>query len=128
MATTRLAARGAARGRRLGLAVAVAGLSGLAIWRWGWPGVALLALVALALVVARRRRERPVPLLPQPAADSFEDVVQELGAVKTALQQPAVTDEDIQRLLRAAEWLDRRGGELLGRRRAHEEAGAGTTD
>jgi hypothetical protein len=47
-----------------------------------------------------------------------EDVVQELGAIKAALQHTATTGEDVQRLLEAAEWLDRRGGELLGRDRS----------
>lgn len=117
-AEARLAAQRAARRRRLGFAVALAGLAGLAIWRWGWPAAALLALAAVAVVVARRRRDRPLALGPQPAADTFEDVVQELGAVQAALQQAAGTAEDVQRLLRAADWLDRRGGELLGRPRS----------
>jgi len=116
-AEARLAAQRAARRRRLGLTVAAAGLAGLAIWRWGWPAAALVALVTVAIMVARGRRDRPPALAPQPAADTFEDVVQELGAVKTALQHTAVTNEDVQRLLRAADWLDRRGGALLGRPR-----------
>jgi len=118
-AEARLAARRAARRRRLGFTVAFAGLAGLAVWRWGWPAAALAALVAVAVVVvARRRHDQPVALEPQPAADTFEDVVQELGAIKNALQRTAATDEDIQRLLQAAEWLDRRGGELLGHPRS----------
>jgi len=126
-AEARLDARQRARRRRLGLAVAVAGLAGLTIRRWGWPAVALVALVALAGLVARNRGDRPGALAPQPAADTFEDVVQELGSVKAALHT-AVTDEDVRRLLQAAEWLDRRGGELLGRRRPHDQAGTGAAD
>ena len=66
-------------------------------------------------MAVHRRRPDPPRLQPQPAADTFEDVVQELGALKAALQRTAATGEDVQRLLEAAEWLDRRGGELLGR-------------
>ena len=68
-------------------------------------------------MAVRRRRADPPRLEPQPGADTFEDVVQELGAIKAALQHRATTSEDVQRLLQAAEWLDRRGGELLGRDR-----------
>jgi exodeoxyribonuclease VII large subunit len=127
-AQARLAAQRAARRRRLGLTVALAGLAGLVLWRWGWPAAALVALVALLVVVARRWRDRPLALELQPAADTFEDVVQELGAVKTALQHTAVTAEDVQELLQGADWLDRRGGELLGRPRSHDQAGAGAPD
>jgi hypothetical protein len=75
----------------------------------------LVVLLGAAVALARRRRDRPLPLAPQPAADTFEDVVQELGAVKAALQHQAITAQDVQRLLDAASWLDRRGGALLGR-------------
>ncbi len=128
MADVRLATQRAARRRRLGLTVALAGLAGLAIWRWGWPAAALVALVAAAIVVARRRGDRSLALAPQPAAETFEDVVQELGAIKNALQRTAVTDDDVRRLLQAAEWLDRCGGELLGRPRSPDQAVAGATD
>ncbi len=127
-AQARLATQRAARRRRLGLTVAAAGLAGLAIWRWGWPAAALVALVAVAVLVARRQRDRPLALEPHPAADTFEDVVQELGAVKTALQRTAATAEDVQGLLQAADWLGRRGGELLGRHHSHDQTGAGATD
>ncbi|HZC99318.1 MAG TPA: exodeoxyribonuclease VII large subunit [Actinomycetes bacterium] len=126
-AQARLVGQRTARRRRLGLAVTLAVLGGLAIWRWGWLAAGLLALAALAVVVARRR-DRPLALEPRPAADTFEDVVQELGAVKTALQRTAVTDDDVRRLLQAAAWLDRRGGELLGRPGSHDQAGAGAPD
>jgi hypothetical protein len=69
-------------------------------------------------VAVRRRRPASPRLQPQPTADTFEDVVQELGAIKAAVQHRAATDEEVQRLLEAAEWLDRRGGELLGRDRS----------
>jgi hypothetical protein len=75
-------------------------------------------MLALAAVAVRRRRPASLPLQPQPTADTFEDVVQELGAIKVALQHRAATGEDVQHLLEAAEWLDRRGGELLGRDRS----------
>jgi hypothetical protein len=55
---------------------------------------------------------------PPPTAETFEDVVQELGAIKAALQHRAAAGEEVKRLLQAAEWLDRRGGELLGRDRS----------
>ncbi|MFL6223582.1 MAG: hypothetical protein ACJ75K_12365, partial [Actinomycetes bacterium] len=107
-----------ARWRRLGIAVAAAGLAALAAWWGGWlAGVATVVVLALAVAVGRRRPDPP-RLRPQPAADTFEDVVQELGAIKAALQHTAAADEDVQRLLKAAEWLDRRGGELLGRDRS----------
>jgi hypothetical protein len=70
------------------------------------------------------RRGGPPPaagwpwLRPQPWAETFEDVVQELGAIKAALQHRAAAGEDVQRLLQAAEWLEGRGGELLGRDRS----------
>jgi exodeoxyribonuclease VII large subunit len=115
-AQARLAALHAARWRRLGIAVAVAGLAALAGWWGGWPAAAAaLVVLALAAVAVRRRRPDPARLQPQPTADTFEDVVQELGAIKATLQQGAATGEDVQRLLEAAQWLDRRGGELLGR-------------
>jgi exodeoxyribonuclease VII large subunit len=118
-AQARLAARHAASWRRLGIAVAVAGLAALAVWWGGWPAAAAaLVVLALAAVAVRRRRPGPARLQPQPTADSFEDVVQELGAIKAALQQGAAIGEDVQRLLEAAQWLDRRGGELLGRDRS----------
>jgi len=73
---------------------------------------------------AYRRRPAAPGLRPRPRADTFEDVVQELGAVKAALQHRAATGENVERLLEAAEWLDRRGGELLGRdRSASQPAG-----
>jgi hypothetical protein len=115
-AESRRTAQRAERRRRLGIvAVAIAGLAGVAVWRWGWLGAVLVVLLGAAVALARRRRDRPLPLAPQPAADTFEDVVQELGAIKAALQHQAVTVEDVQRLLDAAGWLERRGGELLGR-------------
>jgi exodeoxyribonuclease VII large subunit len=112
----RLAARHTVRWRRVGIAVAAAGLAALALWWGGWLAAAALVMLALAAVAVRRRR-RPVSprLQPQPTAETFEDVVQELGAIKAALQHRAATGEDVQRLLEAAEWLDRRGGEFLGR-------------
>jgi hypothetical protein len=83
-----------------------------------------VVVLALAAVAVRRRRPDPLRLEPQPWADTFEDVVQELGAIKAALQHAAATGEDVQRLLQAAEWLDRRRGELLGRdRSASQPAG-----
>jgi exodeoxyribonuclease VII large subunit len=117
-AQARLAARHAARWRRLGIAVAAAGLAALAVWWGGWLAAAAVVMLALAAVAVSRRRPDPPRLQPQPAADTFEDVVQELGAIKAALQHTATTGEDVQRLLKAAEWLDRRGGELLGRDRS----------
>jgi hypothetical protein len=75
-------------------------------------------VVATAAALILRRRPPGPRLAPQPAADTFEDVVQELGSIKATLQHRAVTGEDVQRLLQAAEWLDRRGGELLGRDRS----------
>ena len=117
-AQARLAARHAARWRRLGIAVAAAGLAALAVGWGGWLAAAAVVLLALAAVAVRRRRPDPPRLQPQPAAETFEDVVQELGAIKAALQHRAAADEDVQRLLKAAEWLDRRGGELLGRDRS----------
>lgn len=41
-------------------------------------------------------------------------LVQELGAVGVALQT-AATGQDVQRLLQAADWLERRGADRLGR-------------
>jgi exodeoxyribonuclease VII large subunit len=117
-AQARLAARHAARWRRLGIAVAAAGLAALAVGWGGWLAAAAVVLLALAAVAVSRRRPDPPRLQPQPTADTFEDVVQELGAIKAALQHTATTGEDVQRLLEAAEWLDRRGGELLGRDRS----------
>jgi hypothetical protein len=117
-AQARLAARHAARWRRLGIAVAAAGLAALAVGWGGWLAAAAVVLLALAAVAVSRRRPDPPRLQPQPAADTFEDVVQELGAIKAALQHTAAADEEVQRLLKAAEWLDRRGGELLGRDRS----------
>jgi exodeoxyribonuclease VII large subunit len=117
-AQARLAARHAARWRQLGFAVAAVGLAALAV-RWGgWLAAVAVVVLALAAVAVRRRRPALPRLEPQPWADTFEEVVQELGAVKAALQQGAATGEDVQRLLQAAEWLDRRGGELLGRDRS----------
>ena len=117
-AQARLAARHAARWRRLGIAVAAAGLAALAVGWGGWLAAAAVVMLALAAVVVSRRRPASPRLQSQPAADTFEDVVQELGAIKAALQHMAATGEDVQRLLKAAEWLDRRGGELLGRDRS----------
>jgi exodeoxyribonuclease VII large subunit len=118
-AQARLAAGHAARWRRLGIAVAAAGLAALAVWWGGWLAAAAVVVLALtAMVVGRRRRPDWPRRQPQPWADTFEDVVQELGAIKAALQHAATTSEDVQRLLEAAEWLDRRGGELLGRDRS----------
>jgi hypothetical protein len=117
-AQARLAARHAARWRRLGIAVAAAGLAALAVWWGGWLAAAAIVVLALTTVAVGRRRPVSPRLQTQPAADTFEDVVQELGAIKAALQHTAATGEDVQRLLEAAEWLDRRGGELLGRDRS----------
>src|SRR5215211_5319101 len=117
-AQVRLAARRAARRRRLWAAVGAAVLAALAV-RWGgWLAAAAVVLLALAAVAVRRRRPAWPRLQSQPTADTFEDVVQELGAVKAALRHRAATGEDVQRLLEAAEWLDRRGGQLLGRDRS----------
>jgi exodeoxyribonuclease VII large subunit len=114
-AQARLAARHAARWRRLGIAaVAAAGVAALAVWRGGWLAAAAVVILALAAVAVRRRRADPARLQPQPRADTFEDVVQELGAIKAALEHRAATGEEVQRLLEPAEWLERRGGELLG--------------
>jgi exodeoxyribonuclease VII large subunit len=114
-AQARLAARHAVRWRRVGIAVAAAGLAAVAVWWGGWLAAAAVVILALAAVAVGRRRPDAVGLQPQPTADTFEDVVQELGAIKAALQHRAATGEEVQRLLKAAEWLDRRGGELLGR-------------
>jgi exodeoxyribonuclease VII large subunit len=114
----RLAARHAMRWRRLGIAVAAAGVAALAAWWGGWLAAAAVVMLALAAVAVRPRRPDPARLRPQPWADTFEGVVQELGAIKAGLQHTATTSEDVQRLLQAAEWLDRRGGELLGRDRS----------
>jgi hypothetical protein len=118
-AQARLAARHAARWRQLWVAVAAAGLAALAVW-WGrWLAAAAMVALALAAVALRRLRRPASPRLqPQPTADTFEDVVQELGAVKAAVSHRAASGEDVQRLLEAAERLDRRGGELLGRDRS----------
>jgi exodeoxyribonuclease VII large subunit len=117
-AQTRVAARHAARRRRLWVAVAAAGLAAPAVWWGGWLATAaVVVLVLVAVAVGRRRRPAWPRLRPQPAADTFEDVVQELGAIKAALQHRAASGEEVERLLEAAEWLDRRGGELLGRGR-----------
>jgi hypothetical protein len=75
-------------------------------------------VLVLAAVAVRRRRPVWPRLRPQPTAETFEDVVQELGAIKAALQQGAAAGEDVQRLLQTAEWLEGRGGELLGRDRS----------
>jgi exodeoxyribonuclease VII large subunit len=117
-AQARLAVRHAARWRRLGIAVAAAGLAALAVWLGGWLAAAAVVALALAGVAVRRRRPASPRRQPQPRADTFEDVVQEFGAIKAALRHRAATDEDVQRLLEAAAWLDRRGGELLGRDRS----------
>jgi exodeoxyribonuclease VII large subunit len=117
-AQARLAAGHAARWRRVGIAVAAAGLAVLAAWWGGWLAAAAVVILALAAVAVRRQRPDPARLEPQPWADSFEDVVQALGAIKAALQHRDATDEDMQRLLQAAEWLEGRGGELLGRDRS----------
>jgi exodeoxyribonuclease VII large subunit len=117
-AQARLAARHAARWHQLWIAVAAVGLAALAGWWGGWPAAAAVVMLALAAVAVGRRRPASPRLQPRPAADTFEDVVQELGAVKAALQHGAATGEDVRRLLQAAEWLDRRAGELLGRDRS----------
>jgi exodeoxyribonuclease VII large subunit len=117
-AQARVAARHAARWRRVGIAVAAVGLAALAVWWGGWLAAAAVVMLALAAVAVGRRRPASPRLRPQPTADTFEDVVQELGAIKAALQHRAATGEEVQRLLEAAEWLDRRGGELLGRGRS----------
>jgi exodeoxyribonuclease VII large subunit len=117
-AQARLAAGHAARWRRLGIAVTAAALAALAVWWGGWLAAAAVVMLALAAMAVRRRRVDSPGLRPRPAADTFEDVVQELGAIKAALQRRAATGEDVRHLLEAAEWLDRRGGELLGRDRS----------
>jgi exodeoxyribonuclease VII large subunit len=116
-AQDRLAARHAARWRRVGIAVAAAGLAALAVWWGGWLAAVVVVVLVLAAVAVGRRRPDSPRLQPQPRADTFEDVVQELGAIKAAVSHRAATGEDVQRLLEAAEWLDRRGGEFLGRDR-----------
>jgi exodeoxyribonuclease VII large subunit len=116
-AQARLAARHAARWRRVGIAVVAAGLAALAVWWGGWLAAAAVAALALAAVAVGRRRPDAARLRLQPTADTFEDVVQELGAIKAALEHRAATGEEVQRLLEAAEWLERRGGKLLGRDR-----------
>jgi hypothetical protein len=114
-----LAARQAARWRRLGIAaVAAAALAALAVWRGGWLAAVAAVALTLAAVAVRRRRPDPPRRRPRPTADTFEDVVQELGAVNAARHRGAASGEDVRRLLEAAEWLDRRGGELLGRDRS----------
>jgi exodeoxyribonuclease VII large subunit len=111
-----VASRTSRRWRQLAAATILACLGGLGLWRWGWVGVALVAAVALAVVVVARRRRSPTPrLAPQPAANTFEAVIQELGAIKAALQGRAATAEDVSRLLESATWLQQRGREFLGR-------------
>src|SRR5829696_6344159 len=106
-AQARLAAGHAARWRRLGIAVAAAGLAALAAWWGGWlAGAAAVVVLVLAAVAVRRRRPASPMLRPRPTAETFEDVVQELGAIKAALQHRAAAGEDVQRLLQAAEWLE----------------------
>jgi len=107
--------RRAARRRRLAVAAGLTLLAAVAIWRVGWAAVALGAAIALVALIGRRRRTATAVLTPQPAADTYEDVVQELGAIKSTLQTTAVTGEEVQRLIEAAGWLERRGNELLGR-------------
>jgi exodeoxyribonuclease VII large subunit len=115
-ADRRLAQTRAAVRWRLGAAGVLAGLTALAIWRLGWPAAAVAILVGLAGLVVRRRRPAAPALDPHPAAGTFEDVVQELGAIKAALQEGTATSgEEVRRLLRAADRLKGRGDELLGR-------------
>jgi hypothetical protein len=86
------------------------------LWRAGWPGVMLVAGVTLAVLVVARRRRRPAPRVePQPVATTFETVIQELGAIKAALQDGGARTEQVSRLLHSAAWLEHRGRELLGR-------------
>src|SRR5829696_6686263 len=93
--------------RRVGRAVAAAGLAALAAWWGGWlAGAAAVVVLVLAAVAVRRRRPASPMLRPRPTAETFEDVVQELGAIKAALQHRAAAGEDVQRLLQAAEWLE----------------------
>jgi hypothetical protein len=106
------------RWRRVGAAATLAGLAAAVGWRVGWPAAVAVLVVATAVALILRRRPPGPRLAPQPAADTFEDVVQELGSIKATLQHRAVTGEDVHRLLQSAEWLDRRGGELLGRDRS----------
>jgi exodeoxyribonuclease VII large subunit len=119
-ARKRLAAQRTARlWRQAGAALALVGLAVLAGLQGGWPAaLVVLALAALGALLVRRRRPAGRRLEPQPAADTFESVIQELGAIKARLQQTPVTSEDVGRLLGAASWLEDRGGELLGRGRA----------
>jgi exodeoxyribonuclease VII large subunit len=113
-ARARLEALRVARKRRLGLGVALAALAALVIWQAGLRGVAVVLVAAVGVLAVRRRRVGVPALAPQPAAETFEDVVQELGAVEVALRT-AATGADVQRLLQAADWLEHRGVELLGR-------------
>jgi hypothetical protein len=117
-ADARVAAqRTARRSRAVGVAVALAGLAALIGWRAGWPiGVAVLGLAAAAAALMAVRRPAPGPRrTPQPAANTIEDVVQELGSIKATLQQRPVSNEDVASLLRAAAWLEGRGRDLIGR-------------
>lgn len=127
-AQARLASRRATQWRRrLGLAVGIVGLAALAGWQGGMlAAVVVLVLAAVAALLVRRRRWPAGSWSePQPAADTFESVVQELGSIKTTLQQTRVTDQDIRRLLEAVTWLERRGGQLLGRDRSGTARPAG---
>jgi exodeoxyribonuclease VII large subunit len=73
-------------------------------WRRRWVAVAAAGLAALAVWWGGWLAAAAVAAIA-------------LAAV-AALQHRAVTGENVQRLLEAAEWLDRRGGEHLGRDRS----------
>ncbi len=119
-ASARLESLHAARTRRRGLGVALVCLAALAAWRGGiLLGLAVALVATVGALAVRRRRQAAPALAPQPAADTFEAVVQELGAVSAALPT-AATGQDVQRLLQAAEWLERRGAVLLGRARTSD--------
>jgi exodeoxyribonuclease VII large subunit len=105
------------RVRRIATAGGLAILGVLAFSRTGWIGVLLAAgVAALALaLLARRRPPTAAPrLAPQPAASTFEAVIQELGAIRATLQDRPVTAGDVSQLLQAATWLEGRGRMLLG--------------
>jgi hypothetical protein len=113
------AGRTAHRQRQLAVAGLLACLAGLGLWRGGWVGIALVVVVALAVAVAVRRRRPVAPRSepePQPVASDFETVIQELGAIKAALESGAPTADYVSRLLGSATWLEHCGRELLGLR------------
>jgi exodeoxyribonuclease VII large subunit len=115
-AKTRLAGQHAARRRLLGLGVALACLVGVAAWRGAWSAAAMLfSLLAVAALATLARRHRPAvsTMASPPTANTFEEVIQELGAVETALHH-AATRQEIRWLVNAAASLGHRGAQLLG--------------